>query len=111
MKNKKKNNSIPITPDLQLEVAQKDIQISQLNDQLRMADEKLFNQDKQMQKEITQLKESLESERKRIVEMEKQLKNAPSLSQFNEMKNKLEVLEVNLAFQHSFLESLNGGCG
>lgn len=96
-----------ISPDLELEIAQKDIQISHLQERLRNNEDKLQQQLQQTQQQLTQTKEQLESEKKRKTELESIIKNSPTPQQYQEIKSKLQMFEVCSFFERKEFNTFN----
>jgi len=84
--------------DLELEVAQKDIQISQLKEFTQKLEGQLVGETKSYKTQLLQLKDQLDSEKEKVSSLSSQLAGYPNPQEFNELKGQLDIFKKTLDF-------------
>jgi len=84
--------------DLELEVAQKDIEISQLKEHIQKLEQQLFGKTNTLKSEVLTLTEQLHSERLKIKQLTEDLKGKPTPQEYEEVKSQLDVLRKTLEY-------------
>jgi len=84
--------------DLELEVAQKDIEVSQLKEHIQKLEQQLFGKTNTLKSEVLTLTDQLHSERLKIKQLTEDLKVKPTPQEHEEVKSQLEVLRKALEY-------------
>lgn len=95
------------TADLELDVAQKDIEITQLKEHIQKLEQQLFGKTNTLKSEVLSLTEQLHQERLKIKSMTDEIKSKPTPKEYEELKGQLDVLRKALEYGGSDDTNMN----
>mmetsp|Transcript_14221 Transcript_14221/g.19818 ORF Transcript_14221/g.19818 Transcript_14221/m.19818 type:complete len:656 (-) Transcript_14221:1343-3310(-) len=82
-----------VLPDLELEVAQKDIEITQLKEHIQKIEYQLIGDTSAFKQEISSLQDQLSAEKTKVKHLAEELKARPTTQELRDLQNQLDVFK------------------